>query len=127
MSVRKIDDIRSIDYTLRCSDPSRAIQSQKDEANINNIVRNFGVTGKLPVSVRVPTYGDFSVVDDYQSALNAIQEARDSFAAMPADVRSRFDNDPGRFVDFCSDSSNLEEMRKLGLAIPAASPDVPPA
>ena len=39
---------------------------------------------------------------------------------MPADVRARFNNDPALFVDFCSDEANLDEMRKLGLAVPAS-------
>lgn len=109
---------------LRCLDPSRAVQSQRDESDINTIVRNFGVTGQLPASVRVPTYGDFEGVDDYRSAIEAIRAAEASFMAMPGEVRARFGNDPQAFIEFCEDSSNLEEMRKLGLAI---SPVVEPA
>jgi len=104
---------------LFCEDESRAVQSQKDEADINTIVRNFGVTGVLPQGVRVPSYGDFDGISDYQEALEAVRAADASFSAMPADVRTRFDNDPAKFVEFCSDSGNLEEMRKLGLAVPA--------
>lgn len=106
------------------NEPSMTVQSQAQEADINFIVRQFGITGKLPQGVRVPSYGDFDSVDDYQSAIAAIRSAESSFALMPADVRAKFDNDAGRFVDFCSDSSNLDEMRKLGLAVPA--PPVPP-
>lgn len=110
---------------LRCEDPSLTVQSQKEEADINTIVRRFGLTGELPQGVRVPSYGDFDVVNDYRSALEALDSAKRSFAAMPSEVRRRFDNDPGAFVEFCSDSRNLEEMRKLGLAVPAKEP--PPA
>lgn len=101
--------------------PGKTVQSQKEEADINTIVRNFGVTGVLPVGVRVPTYGDFDTVDDYRTALHAIRDAEASFRQMPAEVRDRFGNDPAQFVDFCSDSRNLDEMRKLGLAVPAAA------
>lgn len=103
---------------ITCEDESLTVQSQAEEADINTIVRRFGITGHMPVGVRVPSYGDFEVVDDYRSALHALREAEESFAKMPADVRSRFDNDPGRFVEFCSDVDNLAEMRKLGLAVP---------
>lgn len=96
--------------------PSLTVQAQKEEADINTIVRNFGVTGKLPQGVKVPSYGDFEGVSDYRSALEAVAEAEASFMAMPAEVRSRFENDPQQFLEFCADSSNLEEMRKLGLA-----------
>lgn len=101
--------------------PSRTIQSQRDEADINNIVRNFGVTGRLPQGVRVPQYGDFTVVDDYQTALEALKAASDSFAAMSAETRRRFDNDPQKFLEFCEDERNLDEMRKLGLAVPESA------
>lgn len=120
-------DIASAYSGLWCRDPSRAIQSQKEEADINTIVRRFGVTGQVPTNVRVPTYGDFEGIFDFQSAQNALIMAQQSFNAMPADVRSRFDNDPHRFVEFCtalsadgSSLKNLEEMRKIGLAVPAA-------
>jgi len=110
-------------HGLKCEDPSLAVQSQKDEADINTIVRNFGITGKLPESVRVPMYGDFEGIEDYREALHAIKEAEASFLAMPSDLRNRLDNDPQRFLEWCADSSNLEEMRKLGLAVPLPPDD----
>lgn len=113
----------SIETGLKCLEPSLTVQSQKEEADINTIVKNFGVTGVLPQGVRVPTYGDFDVVDDYQSALHAIKAADESFMLMPADVRERFGNDPQKFLEFCADSANLEEMRKLGLAVQKAEPE----
>lgn len=112
-----------VDFGLECKDESRAVQSQKEEADINTIVKRFGLTGQLPQSVRVPTYGDFGdEVFDYTSAMLAIRRADESFMAMPADVRARFQNDPQQFVEFCSDEKNLDEMRKLGLAVPKAEP-----
>lgn len=112
---------------LECKDVSLAVQNQKDEADINVIVRNFGLTGKVPQNVRMPTYGDFEFVGDYKDALHAIKEADRAFYEMPAEVRNRFDNDPALFVDFCSDPANLDEARKLGLAPPVqnVTPGVP--
>lgn len=100
------------------SEPSLTVQSQKDEADINVLVKRFGVTGHLPQSVRAPSFGDFTGVNDFQSAMNAIREAQESFDAMPADVRARFHNDPQEFVEFCSDEENIDEMRKMGLTKP---------
>lgn len=114
----------SADSGLQCKDATRAQQSAKEECDINTIVRRFGVTGQLPLVAHVPNYGDFTGVDDYQSALEALKAADDAFMQMPAEVRKRFNNDPGVFVDFCSDPANLEEMRKLGLAPPLPSPEV---
>lgn len=108
---------------LACLDPSRAIQSMKEEADINTIVRQFGITGKLPENVVAPQYGDFTGVDDYRSAIEAIKNAESAFAQMPAAVRERFAHDPAAFVDFCSDERNREEMLKLGLIDkPGAAP-----
>lgn len=111
---------------LDCSDsPSLTVQSEKEDADINTIVRRFGITGTVPAGLAVPTYQDFEGIFDFQSALNAVIEAEKLFNALPADVRSRFQNDPQKYVEFCSDSKNIDEMRKLGLAIPEKMPDAP--
>lgn len=109
---------------LACNDPSLALQSQADEADINTIVRRFGLTGAMPTDVRAPMFGDFTEVHDYKSALIALREAEASFMRMPAEVRARFQNDPQRFVEFCSDEKNGEEMLKMGLRTPAPEPPV---
>jgi len=103
-------------HGLECKDVSLAVQSQKDEADINTIVRQFGVTGKLPQGVRIPEYGDFDTASDYREALEAIKAAEVSFMAMPSELRARLDHDPQKFLVWCHDPGNLEEMRKLGLA-----------
>ena len=110
----------SRETSLICDDESLAVQSERDECDINTIVRRFGLTGHLPVGVRMPTYGDFVGVSDYQTALHAIMDADEAFMAMPAEVRERFGNDPAAFVDFCGDPANMEEARKLGLVPPAS-------
>lgn len=101
-------------------DPAEGMtkQSFQEECDINTLVKRFGITGQLPENVRMPQYGDFSDAVDYQSALNAVLAADESFMQLPADVRARFSNDPGKFVDFCSDPKNREEAIKLGLAEP---------
>jgi len=111
---------------LFCEDPSLAIQSQKAESDINQIVKNFGVTGRANAPVRLPQYGDFDTVSDYRSALEAIRQAEDSFLALPSQVRSRFDQDPQAFASFALDPSNLAQLREWGLA-PTPLPAAPPA
>lgn len=112
---------------LECKDPSKAVQSEKEEADINTIVRRFGIGQVVPQNVRAPLVGDFTGLFDFQSAMNAIVEAERSFMAMPADVRKRFGNNPQEFVLFCSDEKNLDEMRKMGLAVPKKEPVAAPA
>lgn len=110
---------------LACEDPTRTQQQFADEADINTIVERFNLTGQLPSDVRAPQYADFEGVFDFQSAMNAIRSAEESFMAMPAQVRARFVNDPQRFVEFCSDPANLDEARKLGLAMPSPDKQIP--
>lgn len=101
--------------SLSFSKPSLTKQSFRDECDINNILRQFNVTGQLPAGSVQPQYGDFSGITDYQSALNAVMAAQDSFLQLPAKLRARFDNDPALFVDFASDEANKDEMKALGL------------
>jgi phage internal scaffolding protein len=102
---------------LECLEPTLAQQHARDECDINTIVRRFGLTGELPNNVRVPRYGDFTGVSDYQTAMNMVMEANAAFMQLPAEVRSRFNNDPGALVDFISDDSNRAEAEKLGLVV----------
>jgi phage internal scaffolding protein len=118
-------DYVSNQYGVECLDESLAVQSAAIDADINTIVRRFGITGELPQDVRVPLLDDFDQVFDFQSAQNALVAARESFMQMPADVRDRFQNDPHRFVEFCSNPANLPEMRKLGLAVEAVKVEEP--
>ena len=97
------------------TEPSMAQEHFRDECDINNILRQFNVTGELPIGSVQPQYGDFSGITDYQSALNAVMAAQDSFFELPAKVRARFDNDPALFVEFASDEANKDEMRLMGL------------
>lgn len=99
---------------------SRTQQSQAAETDINRIVKQFKVTGAVPQGVRRPTYGDFDGVSDFRTAMDALLSAEKSFAAMPAIVRNRFNNDPAAFVEFCTDDKNIAQLREWGLAVPEA-------
>lgn len=111
-----ITDFTSELTGLDCSgDPSLAQQQFKDECDINVIVERFGLTGEMPLNPQVPKYGDFTGVYDFQSALNAINQAEASFMELPAKVRARFENDPQQLLEFVSDEKNREEAQSLGL------------
>jgi len=113
---------------LVCSDPSLAQQQFKDESDINHILKQFNVTGQLPPTIQMPRYGDFSQVVDYHSALNLVIAADEAFMALPATIRSRFDNDPALLLDFLNNPENNAEAQKLGITVaktetqPAANP-----
>lgn len=114
-------DAVSLESATDSGGPSLTQQQFQEECDINTIVRQFGLTGELPNNVKMPQFGDFEGIFDYQSALNMVIAADDAFMSLPADVRARFHNNPQALVEFCSKPENLDEMRKLGLAVPAAS------
>ena len=93
-----------------------AQQNFRDQCDINRIVKQYGVTGQVPVTLRTPIQEDFVAVTDYHTAMTAVRKGQESFESLPAEVRYRFKNDPGRFVDFCLNPENLDEAIKLGLA-----------
>lgn len=117
---------RSLSSSLDTGSDSPVVQSQKDEADINVIVKRFGITGVLPISVKIPLSGDYSDIVDFRGAQDLIVQARNEFMKLPADVRERFRNDPQELLYFVSDEANRDEAVKLGL-IEAVPKDQPPA
>lgn len=109
-------DAVSEETGLKCEDKSLAVQDQKDDADINVIMKRFGITGALPVHQRVPLdegfYGNF----DFRESLEIVRAGEAAFNAQPADVRNRFRNNPALFLEFFGDPANTEEAVKLGLA-----------
>lgn len=117
-------DLVSKETALYCEDPSRTQQHFKDECDINVIVERFGVTGHLPIMAVQPMQGDFTGVDDFQSALEHVRASQENFMRLPAKVRERFQNNPQAFVDYCLNPANIEGVRELGLAPRPAAPGI---
>lgn len=113
-------------FGLKCLDVTRTVQNTGAQTDINEIVKRFGITGQLPVPSRLPTYGDFDQISDYQTALHAVMSAENAFMALPAEVRTRFKNDPQLFVEFASDERNNDELVKMGLRNKPDAVIVPP-
>lgn len=117
----------SAETGLFCADESLAIQSARDEVDINTIVRRFGLTGELPSALSLPQSGDFTGAVDFHGAMNLVRSAQEEFLKVPADIRARFGNDPGAFMRFCEDNGNYEEAKRLGLLNPPKAPVEPMA
>jgi phage internal scaffolding protein len=104
-----------------CCDASLAQQHMAEECDINYIVNKFLKTGEMPKNLREPQYADFDDIFDFQAAQQRIIDAKDAFNRLPAVVRSRFGGSAQEFLDFVSDEGNLDECRKMGLAVPKAA------
>jgi phage internal scaffolding protein len=112
---------------LVCEEPTRAQQHHRDECDINVILERFGKTGQMPVNAISGTYGDFSGVHDYHTAMNTLIAAESEFAALPANIRSRFANDPANLIEFLDNEDNRAEAEKLGLVNISSTANIEPA
>jgi phage internal scaffolding protein len=112
---------------LVCEEPTRAQQHHRDECDINQILERFGKTGQMPVNAISGTYGDFSGVHDYHTALNAIIASENEFAALPAIIRNRFQNDPANLIEFLDDPANKQQAQELGLVNISSTANTEPA
>jgi len=91
-------------------------QSMRDECDINVIMKKYAKTGLTNfVSARKGEYMEVPNID-FHEAMNLITKSNEMFDDMPSELRKRFRNDPGEFMDFVHDPNNLEEMYSLGLA-----------
>lgn len=112
--------------------PSMTKQSFVPECDINNIVKQYSATGVFKhVSARAEQgmYVDLPDELDFQTSIDIVRAAETAFSSLPSSVRSRFENDPGQFLEFMSNPKNQEEMIKLGLATdlrPPKAPEAPP-
>jgi len=95
---------------------SRTEQSHKEECDINQILSKYIKTGVLAHQKHHQSnYGDYTSTD-FHEAQNIIAKASSMFAELPAKVRSQFDNDPAKFLDFAGDNNNMQAMVNMGLA-----------
>lgn len=102
--------------TSHWNDGESMVQQQfAKDADINEIVRRFGLTGELPPPRPEGYYGDFSAITDFQSALEQLERARSGFEELPPEIREEFHNDPAGFVDWLADPGNWPEARRMGL------------
>lgn len=118
-------DIVSFQTGLDCSEaPTRAQQHFRDECDINTLVKQFARTG-VPPAPSAPPMAIFEEAFDFQTAMQAVVDARVAFDALPSDLRYRFHNDPGAFLAFVHDDANRDEALKLGLIAPTPDPVAP--
>lgn len=112
---------------LVCLDESKTQQHFKEESDINTIVDRFLKSGTLPQIPLPPLLDDFSDVFDFQSAMNVMAAAKESFMALPAHVRDSFQNNPHYFVsqldamihdqDKDRRENNMKVLRAMNLAV----------
>lgn len=114
ISIRKANKSRRVQTKILGK--SKTVQSQKKETEIQNIIHRYKTTGQFThVRDSLPQYGDASTVTDYKSAMDSVQQAQNAFSELPSEIRNRFENDPGKLIEFLADQKNLNEAIELGL------------
>lgn len=104
--------------TIDCqaADDGKTQKNFREECNIMNIMANYKRNGDFGHINKSPgNYGDFATALEYTESLNRIIAADADFKELPADLRKRFENDPGRLLDFLQDENNFDEAVELGL------------
>jgi len=100
-------------------------QSAKDECDINQIMSRYMATGELPnIAERAPQYLDVTGLE-FQASMDFIAGANTLFHEMPSAIRTRFENNPALFLDFCSHEKNRPELAEMGLLKPITAPVIP--
>lgn len=109
-------------------EPSRTQQQFREKVNVNSIMAKYRKTGLIDhVRANPGVYADLTKLPDYQTAMQTVITAQSTFESVPANIRLRFDNDPGKMIAFLDDQQNYDEAVKLGLVIPKKpEPPAPP-
>ena len=114
-------------FQLVCEDESLTVQAEAEACDVNNIMARYRQTGLIDhVNKHEGRYGDFTDVTDFQSAMNLVASAQQSFALLPAEIRKQFDNDPAEFLGFVQNPKNQDKLVEMGLAVKKA-PEEPTA
>lgn len=102
--------------------PSLTQQEFKDSCDINKILAKFAVQAQalgVDPSLLMPqdqgAYGDFSQLDDFQTAQNKIAFLNDQFSNLPSNVRRKFGDNLNDFISAISDPSRIDELGELGV------------
>lgn len=100
-------------------------QSGKNECDVNVIVKNHAqgslYSGLTPYA---PTYGDATASTDLKQAIEMQRAARESFAELPSEVRSKCNNDPVEFLARLANREAAQELVELGLPLEEIEDDL---
>lgn len=109
--------------------PTMTKQAHRDECDINNILKQYRLTGivrHISAKAAQGAYQDLPDPMEFQDALHMVMRAEESFETLPSSVRARFGNDPTAFLEFTSNPANAAELVELGLATRSPDQEPPP-
>lgn len=117
-------DVAAMQSATFCRDKSRTQQNTREEADINAILKKFGVGNVAAHLAQMPpSFLDVPETMDMHTVLEIHRAADEAFMALPADTREKFGNDLARYVSYVDDrlkAKDLNSLAKLGLDVTAA-------
>lgn len=100
----------------RNTEPSMTQQHFTQDADINEIVRRFGIDGQpVPIPNFGEMYADLRGIPDLRTVLDQARDAKERFLDLPPKLRARFHNNMTEMWEFINDPDNAEEALRLGL------------
>ena len=101
---------------IHFTEKSLTKQSFTKECDINTILAKYQKTGAIDhVNKHEAQYG-FASSDTFTESMNIVAKGQTMFEELPSSIRTKFENNPAKFLDFVQDESNAKEMQELGLA-----------
>lgn len=105
--------------------PTKTQQHMAAATDVNNIIARYKKNPDPSIFIKSGqgVYGDFSQIQDFQSAIHKVEDALQNFMQLPAKLRASFDNDPSKLMSYLKDPKNKKEAQEYGLIKP--DPKIP--
>jgi phage internal scaffolding protein len=108
--------VESVPCDFDTGSESMTKQSMKDECDINNILRQYQMTGIINhLNEAQPQYADLPEPMEYQEALNQVQAAEAAFNSLPQELRERYGNDPAGLLQALSNPAEAGFLQEQGI------------
>lgn len=104
---------------------TRTQQQFKDDCDINLIMAKYIKTGVLDHQREHGAEYGFASSDTFRDSMEIVSKANSMFEDLPSSIRSKFENNPAKFLDFVQDPKNLKQMQEMGLANKSNPPETP--
>lgn len=95
--------------------PGKTEQMYGELLNINKLVEPAQRKGLLRHVTKFEGEYDDIPVADFQEAQFIVAKANSMFEALPSSIRTRFENDPGKFMSFVQNPKNEDWLREHGI------------
>lgn len=124
LSYREGDDVCKGKRKVTEYGPSLTKQEFAKESDLNYLMKRYTATGILPgfFGKEAPVFADCVNAGSFYEATNRVKAAEEAFADLPAEIRTRFNNQPVELIEFLCDRRNRPEAEELGLLEPLKAP-----